>query len=128
MTSDLCSAAPPVERSADIRIIFGPQNQQLLVKKVESVWEKLQCVSAEFWRTLIVQYSISPNRRIGMNKNLSSTMTGVAVGVIAGTAAYMMSGNSSHMMTSQAKKLKKSTGRAIKNAGVVISSISELMR
>lgn len=63
-----------------------------------------------------------------MNKSLASTMTGVTIGVIAGTAAYMLSGTSSHSMNAQAKKLKKSAGRAVKNAGVIVSGISELMR
>ncbi|MEG1774686.1 MAG: hypothetical protein RR320_07520 [Oscillospiraceae bacterium] len=60
-----------------------------------------------------------------MNKNLTSTMAGVAVGMVAGTAAYMMSGHSAH---GQTKKLKKSAARAVRSAGAVIDTVSQLMR
>lgn len=60
-----------------------------------------------------------------MNKNMTSAMAGVAFGMIAGTAAYMMSGRPMH---SQGKKFKKTAGRAIRNAGVIIDSVSEMMR
>ena len=61
-----------------------------------------------------------------MNKTMSQMMTSAAVGMIAGTAAYMMSGERS--MQNQTKKLKKSAGRAVKNAGIILDGVSQMIK
>lgn len=61
-----------------------------------------------------------------MNKAMSQMMTSAAVGMIAGTAAYMMSGE--HTMQSQAKKLKRSAGKAVKNAGIILDGVSQMIK
>ena len=62
-----------------------------------------------------------------MNTCMTSTVAGITVAMIAGTAAYMMS-DRSHSMQRQAKKLRRAASHAAKNAGVVIDSISDMMR
>lgn len=63
---------------------------------------------------------------MSMNKTMSQMMTSAAVGMIAGTAAYMMSGE--RTMQSQAKKLKKSAGKAVKNAGIILDGVSQMIK
>lgn len=63
-----------------------------------------------------------------MNKSMSSAITSAAVGMIAGTAAYMMSSNDNPSMQRTTKKLKRTAGRAVKNAGIILDSVSQMMR
>lgn len=58
---------------------------------------------------------------------MTSALTSVAVGMIAGTAAYMMSG-SDYSMQKQTKKIKRSAGKAVKNAGIILDGVSQIMR
>lgn len=60
------------------------------------------------------------------NKSFTSAMTGMAVGAIVGTAAYMMSDKRSGVP--QMKRMKRSADRAIRNAGIIIDSMSNMMR
>lgn len=61
-----------------------------------------------------------------MNKAMNQMITSAAVGMIAGTAAYMMSGERS--MQSQTKKIKKTAGKAVKNAGIILDGVSQMMK
>jgi gas vesicle protein len=63
---------------------------------------------------------------ISVNKNISSTVAGVTIGVLAGTAAYMMSGKS--MRFNSSRKLKRSAEQAMKTAGTFLNSVSDLIR
>ena len=63
------------------------------------------------------------NTHMGMN----SAITSAAVGLLAGTAAYMMSGNDRGMQL-QAKKVKRSAGKAMRNAGIILDGVSQLMK
>lgn len=61
-----------------------------------------------------------------MNRNVSSALTTAAIGVAACTAAYMMSGekNARH----RGKQLKRNAGRTVKNAGILLEGVSQLLR
>ena len=59
-----------------------------------------------------------------MNKAMNSMLTSAAVGMIAGTAVYMMSGDTN----TQAKKLKRTAKSAVKNAGVILEGVSQMMK
>ncbi|MDF3004904.1 MAG: hypothetical protein K0S22_1376 [Oscillospiraceae bacterium] len=64
---------------------------------------------------------------MNMNRNnMTSAITSAAVGIIAGTAAYMMSSGDTTMQR-QTKKLKRTAGRAVKNAGIILDSVSQIM-
>ena len=63
---------------------------------------------------------------MAMNKAMNQMITSAAVGMIAGTAAYMMSGERS--MQSQTKKIKKTAGKAVKNAGIILDGVSQMMK
>lgn len=62
-----------------------------------------------------------------MNKTMTSAITSATIGVIAGTAAYMMSSNDS-TMHKQTRKIKRTAGRAVKNAGIILDGVSQIMR
>ena len=62
-----------------------------------------------------------------MNKIASKIITTACVGAAVGTAAYMMS-SGNHAMHSKARKIKKSTGRALRQVGDLIESVSYMMR
>lgn len=62
-----------------------------------------------------------------MNRNMTSAITTAAVGIIAGTAAYMMS-SGDYSMQKQTRKLKRSAGRAVKNAGIILDGVSQIMK
>ncbi len=62
-----------------------------------------------------------------MNKNMTSAITSAAVGIIAGTAAYMMSSNDTTTMQRQTRKIKRTAGRAMKNAGIILDGVSQIM-
>ena len=59
-----------------------------------------------------------------VNKAMNSMLTSAAVGMIAGTAVYMMSGDTN----TQAKKLKRTAKSAVKNAGVILEGVSQMMK
>lgn len=59
-------------------------------------------------------------------KSFGSAMTGMAVGALIGTAAYMMSDR--RAAAPQMKRMKRSADRAIRNAGIIIDSMSNMMR
>lgn len=59
------------------------------------------------------------------NRSMTTAVTTMAIGMAAGTAAYMMTRPRAH---SQAKKMRKSATRALKNAGVLMNTVSDLMR
>ncbi len=61
-----------------------------------------------------------------MKKNVTSAMTGMAVGMLAGTAAYMISGKSP--MQFSTKKFRKGAEKALKNAGTVIENVTDIIR
>lgn len=59
-----------------------------------------------------------------VNKAMNNMLTSAAVGMIAGTAVYMMSGDSN----AQAKKLKRTAKSAVKNAGMILEGVSQMMK
>lgn len=61
-----------------------------------------------------------------MNKGLNKAVATAAVGMIAGTAAYMMSTNGS--MNGKARKIKRSANKAVKNAEIILSGVSQIMK
>jgi hypothetical protein len=61
-----------------------------------------------------------------MRRNITSAVTGMAVGMLAGTAAYMMSGRNT--VNFSARKLRKGAEKALKNAGTIIENVSDMMR
>ena len=61
-----------------------------------------------------------------MNRTATKIITTACVGAAVGTAAYMMSGN--RAMQSKTKRIKKSTGRALRQVGDLIESVSYMMR
>ena len=63
-----------------------------------------------------------------MNRAMSSAITTAAVGMIAGTAAYMMAGGDNHSMQRTTKKIRRTAGRAVKNAGIILDSVYQMMR
>lgn len=62
-----------------------------------------------------------------MNKTTSAIVTTACVGMAMGAAAYMMNGNS-RAMKARTRRIKKSTGRALRQAGEFIGSVSHMMR
>ncbi|GHU79615.1 hypothetical protein FACS1894191_2820 [Clostridia bacterium] len=61
-----------------------------------------------------------------MNRSTSALVTTACVGVAMGTAAYMMSGN--HAARGRARRIRKTTGKAIRQVGEIIGSVSAMMR
>lgn len=61
-----------------------------------------------------------------MTRRTGAVITTACVGMAAGTAAYMLSGNKA--AKSNVKKIKKSTGRALRQVGDFIDSVSYMMK
>ena len=60
------------------------------------------------------------------NKSMTSAATGLAIGAVVGTAAYMMSDSKGSTMN--VKKMKKTANKAMRNAGVLMESMNNMMR
>ncbi|MCL2579967.1 MAG: hypothetical protein FWE32_08035 [Oscillospiraceae bacterium] len=62
-----------------------------------------------------------------MNRK-SSAITSACIGVAIGAAAYMATGRSGKSLKSRSKKFRKSTGRALRQAGDFINSVSYMVK
>ena len=67
-------------------------------------------------------------RRMNMNRAMSSAITSAAVGMIAGTAAYMMTGSDHSSMQKTTRKIRRTAGKAVKNAGIILDGVYQMMR
>lgn len=63
-----------------------------------------------------------------MKKTVSPVVTGVTTGMVLGTTAYLIANHHSHRPGSAAKMIKKNTGKAFKNVGTMMETMSYLMR
>lgn len=61
-----------------------------------------------------------------MNKGTGTAITTACVGMALGTAAYMMSTNKT--AKAKTKRLRKTTGRALRQVGDFIDSVSYMMK
>ena len=62
-----------------------------------------------------------------MNRK-SSAVTSACIGMAVGAAAFMLSGRGGRSMKSRSKRFRKSTGRALRQAGDFISSVSYMVK
>ena len=58
----------------------------------------------------------------------NTAVTSACIGMAVGAAAYMLSGNSSRKLKSKTRKLRKNTGKALRQAGDFISSVSYMVK
>lgn len=63
-----------------------------------------------------------------MKKPVSPVVTGLAAGMVLGTTAYLVANHRTHRPGSAAKMIKKNTGKALKNVGTMMETMSYMMK